>query len=646
MRLIHHCFAFVISLMLLAVSRAALRGRRRAIPPLGPAVTSMARARWLSQSADIDKPTPTHPSYRVLSDRVVPEYSIRAIEYEHEKSGAQVMSVIAPDENKVFGITFRTPAGDSTGLPHVLEHSVLCGSRKYPTKEPFVHLLKGSLNTFLNAFTYPDRTCYPVASMNLKDYYNLMDVYLDAVLYPRALKDPRVLAQEGWHYSLENTSDPLQYKGVVYNEMKGVYSSPEAILSRSTQRALFPDNTYGHDSGGDPLDIPNMSFETFSKFHATYYHPANSRVFFYGDDDPVKRLELLDEYLKDFTKIPVSDVSSVQFQPRFKEPTREELTYPTSQTDEKKHMFTMNWVLNDKPMDNKEKLAWAVMNHLMFATADSVLRKTLMESLLGDGIIADYGDEMLQSTLEVGMRGVLPENTAALQTLVMDTFSRLANEGFEESAVMASLNTVEFHLREFNTGGYPKGLSIMLGMMPNWIYDSDPIESIRFEQPLSELRADLAANVPVFQNLIQAHVLNNPHRVTVDMSPDVDFESKRQAAEDARLAAIRAKMSLDDLNAVVKATSDLLEAQAAEDSPEAKATLPRLELSDIDRLNAEIPITIENLPGIALGGIERGEKSKLLSHVLPTNGILYANVLVDIAGISKNIHPYMYLYFA
>jgi len=233
-----------------------------------------------------------HQSFDLIEENFVNEYGVSVALYNHKKSGAQVLSVIAPDENKVFGITFRTPPNDSTGIPHILEHSVLCGSRNFPVKEPFAHLMKGSLNTFLNAFTYPDRTCYPVASMNLKDFYNLIHVYLDAVLYPRAIHDKQVLQQEGWHFELDDVSKPLQYKGVVYNEMKGVYSSPDALMQRKAMNALFPTNTYSVDSGGDPLNIPDLTFEQFKEFHAKYYHPSNARVYFYGDDDPLARLEV------------------------------------------------------------------------------------------------------------------------------------------------------------------------------------------------------------------------------------------------------------------------------------------------------------------------------------------------------------------
>ena len=613
---------------MLAVARSSVPARFRFF---GSSVRPMVSARAFSTT---EPPTPTHPAFQIIGDRHVKEYDIRVIEYEHSKSGAKVLSLIAPDDNKVFGITFRTPPADSTGLPHVLEHSVFCGSRKYPTKEPFVHLLKGSLNTFLNAMTYPDRTCYPVASMNLKDFYNLVDVYMDAVFYPRAVKDPRVLAQEGWHYAMENETDVLQYKGVVYNEMKGVYSSPEAVMGRFTQQALFPDTAYGYDSGGDPEKIPLMTFESLSKFHSTYYHPSNSRIFFYGDDDPSKRLNLLDEYLKDFDKIHVHDLSSLKFQKPFKSSQNIESVYPTAVPDEKKHMMLMSWVLNDRPLHRKDKLGLAVLSHLLFATSDSIMRKTLTESLLGDGVIVDYSDELLQSTLEVGMRGVLPENTAALKELIIETFTKLAEQGFESTAVKASLNTIEFNLREFNTGGYPKGLSIMLGIMPNWIHDMDPVELLEFELPLSELKAEIAAGVPVFQNLIRNYVLNNQHSVVVNMKPDPDFENRRQAAEESRLASIRDRMNANELASVVLATQELLDAQSAEDPPEAKASLPRHELDDISKRNVEIPVTIEDLPGATLASIKgRVDNSKLLCHVLPTSGILYANVAINISGL-------------
>jgi hypothetical protein len=257
--------------------------------------------------------------FTLVEEQYIAEYGSQALLYRHDKTGAQVMSVVNGDENKTFGATLRTPVANSRGVPHILEHSVLCGSRKFPIKEPFVELMKGSLNTFLNAFTYPDRTCYPVASTNLADYYNLVDVYLDAVLHPNCIRDPQIFAQEGWHLEADAPADPLSFKGVVFNEMKGVYSSPDSVNARVTQSALFPDNTYAKDSGGDPRDIPDLTFEEFKAFYEAYYHPSNARFWFYGDDEPGERLRLLAAYLDEFEAREVDSAVGTQtlFKVRF-----------------------------------------------------------------------------------------------------------------------------------------------------------------------------------------------------------------------------------------------------------------------------------------------------------------------------------------
>jgi presequence protease len=276
---------------------------------------------------------------------MVKEYGVRALRYSHKVTGADVLSIIAPqDANKVFSINFRTPVSDSMGIPHILEHSVLCGSDKYPVKEPFVDLMKGSLNTFLNAFTYPDRTCYPVASMNNKDFYNLLDVYLDAVLHPRALRDPQVMQQEGWHFEIEDPTAPLTLKGVVYNEMKGVYSSPDAGHYKLTQQGLFPNNSYRHDSGGDPLHIPNLTFAQFKAFHEAYYHPSNAKIFFYGDDDPIRRLDHIDGYLKEYSHSHTAKASVVAIQPKLDLSKSMPIKgkYPIAAEGEEKHMVRPN----------------------------------------------------------------------------------------------------------------------------------------------------------------------------------------------------------------------------------------------------------------------------------------------------------------
>lgn len=537
----------------------------------------------------------------------------------------------------MFGISFRTPPDDSTGVPHVLEHSVLCGSRKYKVKEPFVDLLKGSLQNFLNAFTYPDRTCYPLASTNTKDFYNLVNVYLDAVLHPRAINDPQVLAQEGWHYELEDASQPLTYKGVVYNEMKGVYSSPDSLLSRATQQALFPKNTYGVDSGGDPLKIPDLSFEQFKSFHSTYYHPSNSRVYFYGNDDPLVRLNLLDEYLSEFDSIPVT--SQIEFQPKDQYPSKIELKFPTSEGGDKKNILTINWLLNDVFLDSKESLALAVLDRLLIGTSSSILRKELTESNLGDSVTGGgLSDELLQNTFSIGLKGVKPEDSEKLEAKILSILSNAAKEGFEETDIRAAMNTLEFRLREFNTGSFPKGLSLMLGMLSNWIYDKPPFEAVRFENSLKELKLDLASGKPVFQDLLTKYFVNNNHRVTVEMSPDEAMEKNIVDAEESHLKKIKDNMTSEQIQKVINETKFLKECQLAEDSDEQKATVPRLGLNDIEKTGLELPITIERL------GKDNDDGITILSHKVLGNGILYADIAFDFSHIDHEDIPYLSLF--
>ena len=428
-----------------AAGRAALRGgathagRTRMIQSVAAAPVSSVLA---AEPA-------THPGFELVKVEMVDEYTIKCATYRHIKSGAELISAQADDDNKVFGIVFRTPVTDSTGVPHILEHSVLCGSDKYTSKEPFAELLKGSLQTFLNAFTYPDRTCYPVASQNTKDFYNLVNVYLDAVLHPRAKHDSTVLEQEGWHYELEDLKEPLTYKGVVFNEMKGVYSSPDSLLYRAAQQATFPDNTYSVDSGGDPNAITTLSFKQFTDFHDAYYHPANSRIFFYGDDDLYTRLELLDEYLRDFKKEDASKgdlpASQVLTQALKTAPWRVVEGYPVSPTEEDPtHMVMLNWLVHEEPLEQEEELALGILDHLLMGTPTSSLYKALIESGLGTAVIGGgLSDELKQATFSAGLKGVKPDDVPAVEALVQSTLAQVAAAGFDADAVEASMNTVD-----------------------------------------------------------------------------------------------------------------------------------------------------------------------------------------------------------
>eukprot|EP00522_Entomoneis_paludosa_P011191 CAMPEP_0172443904 /NCGR_PEP_ID=MMETSP1065-20121228/4089_1 /TAXON_ID=265537 /ORGANISM="Amphiprora paludosa, Strain CCMP125" /LENGTH=1108 /DNA_ID=CAMNT_0013194295 /DNA_START=114 /DNA_END=3440 /DNA_ORIENTATION=+ len=574
----------------------------------------------------------THPAFEVVERDVVTEYGAYCSLYRHKKSGAELLSVSTEDDNKVFGITFRTPPEDSTGVPHILEHSVLCGSRKYPTKDPFVQLLQGSLQTFLNAFTYPDRTCYVVASQNEKDFYNLINVYADAVFHPRAVSDPNVHAQEGWHLELEKKGDPLTYKGVVYNEMKGVYSSPDSLLNRASQRSIFPDTTYGVDSGGDPRVIPDLSFEQFAEFHQRFYHPANSRIYFSGDDDVYNRLEIMDEYLKDFDFSPVSkEKSKIEWQSKkYTEPKKEVAYYPVGSNSEQDptHMINVNWLVNDEPMSNYEELTLGILDHLLMGTTSSKLRKALMESGLGEAVTGGgLSDELLQATFSVGLKGVASDKTEEVEKLIMATLDEVVKEGFDADDIASSINTIEFSMREFNTGSYPKGLMLMLGSMSKWLYEKSPTESLKFEEPLAQLKKQIEeSGSKVFQDAVENYLVKNTHRTTVELAPSPTLEEEQLKEETDRLAELKKNLGEEDLEEIVKKTTELKALQAAEDSPEARATIPSLKLSDLKRESAEYPIAIsenENDSGVTVVRHELGS----------TSGIAYMSLSVDLSAL-------------
>jgi len=618
---------------------AALVGRRARMT--SSSASSITALRQSTVAApDLEKSLGVeHPAFEILSTDVVTEFGAYCTMYRHKQSGAELLSVSTDDDNKCFGITFRTPPSDSTGVPHILEHSVLCGSRKYTTKDPFVQLLQGSLQTFLNAFTYPDRTCYVVASQNTKDFYNLINVYSDAVFHPRAVSDPMVHAQEGWHLELEKKEDPLTYKGVVYNEMKGVYSSPDSLLMREAQQSIFPDNAYGVDSGGDPKDIPNLSFEEFAAFHKKFYHPANSRIFFAGDDDVAKRLALMDEYLSDFGPSPDSKPdSAVQFQPkRFDAPVKQRHPYPAG-ADES-HMVMMNWLVNDRFLDPAEEITLTVLDHLLMGTTSAILRKTLMESGLGDAITGGgLMEELLQGTYSVGLKGVAPENVAKVEDLVEATLAKVAEEGFSDDAIAASMNTIEFQMREFNTGSFPKGLSIMLGSMAKWIYDQSPTDALKFEVPLADLKKTIAeSGSKIFQDTIRDTFITNTHRTSIEMYPSKTLEEETLKEEKDRLEGIKASLDENKLEDIMDKTLKLKALQGAEDTIEARATIPKLDLSDLKREVTEYPNDVtDNASGSGV---------TFVKHELgSTSGIAYANLAVDVSGISLEDAPLLPLF--
>ena len=578
--------------------------------------------------------TTTH-GFELVREQALTEINSTARLYRHARTGAELLSLLADDENKVFGISFATPPTDSTGVAHILEHSVLCGSAKYPIKEPFVELMKSSLNTFLNAMTFPDKTCYPVASQNVQDFYNLIDVYLDAVFFPRLT--PQIFQQEGWHYELEAREAPLTYKGVVFNEMKGNYSSPDSMLRELSQQSLYPDITYGLDSGGDPRHIPDLTYAQLKAFHQRHYHPSNAKLFFYGDDDPDERLRRLDACLGAFGRIDVD--AGVPLQPRFAAAKRLTRTYAAGAADEqpegpaKETMLTVNWMF-DEVRDVETALAFDILEYILIGTPASPLYKALINSRLGSALTGGGLDDGLrQPMFSIGLKGIDPNDADKVERLIADTLGTLAAQGIDPMTVAAALNTVEFRLRENNTGSFPRGIVFMLRALGSWLYGRDPLPPLAFEAPLAAVKARVAGGERYFEKLIDRLFIANPHRTALILRPDREQAEREAKEEAARLARERARMSDTDLDAVVEATRALKLAQETPDSPAALATIPSLRLADLPRANKLVPLEATQL-----------RDAPVLYHDLFTNGVVYLDVCFDLHTLPAELLPYVSLF--
>ena len=558
--------------------------------------------------------------FTLVREEKVHELSSTARLWRHDATGGELLSFANADENKVFGISFRTPPADSTGVAHILEHSVLCGSEKYPVKEPFVELLKGSLQTFLNAFTYPDKTCYPVASANLKDFYNLTDVYLDAVFYPRITED--IFRQEGWHLEPGDAPGSLQYKGVVYNEMKGAFSSPESVLGRYSLHSLFPDTIYGLESGGDPKDIPNLSYEDFYDFHRRYYHPSNARFYFWGDDPEEARLEKLNAALSRFQPLKVD--SSIGLQTRLARPETVRVPYAASEAEgnEGKGMVTLNW-LGPDVMDVESTLAMRMLEYMLLGMPASPLRRALIESGLGEDLAGQgLETELRQLTFDVGLKGIDVQKADDVERLILDTLGSLAQKGLSDELVEAAINSVEFALRENNSGRFPVGLSVMLRSLTTWLHDGDPLSPLAFEGPLAAIKTKAAAGNGYFEDLITRWFVDNTHRITVVLTPDSSLAAKQEQEETSRLEKLAKGMDAQALKAVSAQAEALNTWQATPDTPEALATIPRLHVADLPRENSLIPMSYSQ------------EDVPVYFHGLPTGGVVYAEAGFALDGIN------------
>ena len=557
--------------------------------------------------------------FRLLKTQTIHEVDSEAFEFVHEKSGARLFFLQNSDDNKVFSITFRTPPYDDMGLPHVVEHSTLCGSRKFPLKEPFVELVKGSLNTFLNAITFPDKTMYPVASRNDKDFQNLMDVYLDAVFYPQMYEKNEVLMQEGWHYEIDSPEKPLKYSGVVYNEMKGATSSPEDLLETESMKAIFPDTTYHFESGGNPECITELTQEAFVAFHKKYYHPANSYIFLYCDMDIEEKLKFLDEeYLSRFTKIEVN--SQVEKQALFNNSDKikkVEKSYPIGADEDTKDKTYLLWgAIGADEHDSLTRAALSVLVHALFLTDAAPVRQALIDAGIGKDMDATFEANLIQPTISVEVTNAGPSDADKFYRVMMDELKKLVKNGIDRTLLEASLNTEEFKMREADFGQTPKGLIYNMSALTTWLYDDDPAITLYYEDDMKTLREGLDDGY--FNKVVERCFINNPHQVLVTMVPSTTMAKEREKKIAERLAEKKAAMSEAEINDIIKTTAHLKEYQAAPDSPENLATIPLLKLSDIEKKADVLPLEERSIDG-----------SKVLYSDIKTHGIAYVTLYFD-----------------
>ena len=578
----------------------------------------------------------------------VEEISAKTYEFEHVKTGAKLFYVATDDDNKVFYIGFRTPPKDNTGVAHIVEHSVLCGSKKYPLKEPFVELVKGSLNTFLNAMTYPDKTVYPVASRNAKDFRNLQDVYLDAVFNPAMLTTPEILMQEGWHYevmrnaqcemrneddsnyALRLTNYALQYSGVVYNEMKGALSSPDDILGDKLLRETFPDNCYGYQSGGDPEAIPSLAQEDFAAFHQKFYHPSNSYIYLYGDVDIAEQLAYLDrEYLSKFDKIAVD--SAIDFHPAFDKMKRVAEVYPIGEDESaaEKSFLSLNLVVGDT-LDTRTNLALEVLTHALFTSPAAPVRKALIDSGLGKDVDAGLEDDLRQPTFTITMTGSEIDRVEKFYSLLTTELQKLVDNGIDKILLQASINLMEFKLREADFGLAPKGLIYGLRLLKTWLYGGDPNAYLRYEDDLAAIKRGLDEHY--FEGVVKKYFLDNPHKVLMTLAPDKTFAKRRDDAQAVKLAAIKETLAPAQVKEIIDTTKRLKLRQQTPDTPEALKTIPILKREDLRKEAEHLPLQFRDLDG-----------TKILFSNIDTHGIIYLTFYFDALKVpqDKLFHAYL-----
>ncbi len=567
-------------------------------------------------------------NYEVIEKREIADINSMAILCRHKKTGARVALVSNDDDNKVFYIGFRTTPKDSTGVAHILEHSVLCGSKEFPIKDPFIELAKGSLNTFLNAVTYPDHTVYPVASCNDKDFQNLMHVYLDAVFYPNIYRNEAIFRQEGWHYELDENGE-LSYNGVVYNEMKGAFSSPDSVLFREITTALYPHTTYGCESGGDPKVIPELTYEQFLDFHRTYYHPSNSYIYLYGNMDMAEKLNFIDEhYLSAYDALKVD--SEVSTEPAFDAPVRRVREFPISEGENVDENTYLAWNLSvGDTLDRELYVAFQILDYVLCTVPGAPLKKALIDKGIGKDVYSMYDNDLKQPCFSVVAKGTSADREEEFKDTIREVLEGIVRDGFDRKALLAAINHFEFKYREADFGSFPKGLMYGLNALSSWMYDdARPFIHIEANDTYAKLRQRVEEGY--FEALVKKYLLDNTHAAMVILQPKEGLAKAEEDALRAALAEKKAQMSQEELTEI-RNTMEALDAfRENEDTPEDLARIPLLNREDMKREAAPLYNEERTLAG-----------TPALYHNVFTNGIGYLRLMFRVKDVPAEYFPYI-----
>lgn len=567
--------------------------------------------------------------YEILDEHRVEDVQSDGFILRHKKSGARIAILSNNDDNKVFYIGFRTPPEDETGVPHIIEHTTLCGSKKFPVKDPFIELAKGSLNTFLNAMTYPDKTVYPVASCNDQDFKNLMDVYLDAVFNPNITKYEEIFKQEGWHYELTGKDDELKINGVVYNEMKGAYSSPDEVLSSQIYRSLFPDNTYSKDSGGNPEYIPKLTYEAYLDFYHKYYHPSNSYIYLYGDMDVVERLEWLDkEYLSlyDYKKVN----SEINKQPAFDEIKNVEAQYSITMDDsqENKTYLSYNRVVGDS-LDEMLYQAFDVLDYALVSSPGAPVKQALIDAGIGDDVYGSYDAGILQPVFSFVAKNANASQADEFESIIENTLKEVVKTGINKEALLAGINSSEFKFREADFGQFPKGLLFGLNCLDSWLFDDmKPFIHLECLDTFAKLRR--AVDTDYFEKLIQEYLLDNTHGSSVTVKPKRGLGNEREEALAKELSDYKASLSDEEIDKLIEETEHLKKYQEEPSSDEDLRKLPMLTRADMKKEAMPFSNIEDTLSDV-----------KVVRHDIESNGIDYISFLFDAGDFAQSELGYL-----